>query len=141
MRDPNRILPILDAVREVWERDPDLRLGQLIVNAIRPRHPVPEVFSAEDDRVVAGLARIGQPPHHDPTTVDLQLTPNEALVLLGVLLRFGTAKRLASTDAVEEQVLDGLRDDLMNGLAAARALPPAPADAVIERAKRELTGG
>lgn len=135
MRDPNRIIPVLDAVREVWEKDPDLRLGQLIVNAIRPRHPVPEVFSAEDDRVVDGLRRIGQAAPHDPTTVDLQLTPNEALIVLGVLLRLRTTNGHLSADFVERHVLAGLQYDLLDRLAG--MVPPEPWDAAADRAKRE----
>jgi uncharacterized protein YihD (DUF1040 family) len=55
MRDPDRIDPILALLREVWTQSPDLRLGQLIVNAIRPNQPAPQVFSAEDDKLVEGL--------------------------------------------------------------------------------------
>lgn len=33
MRDPNRIPIVLEALRVAWERYPDLRLGQLLVNA------------------------------------------------------------------------------------------------------------
>lgn len=34
MRDPDRIRDVLDAIRRVWEKYPDLRLGQLILNAV-----------------------------------------------------------------------------------------------------------
>lgn len=30
MRDPKRIDEVLAAVREVWEKEPDMRLGQLL---------------------------------------------------------------------------------------------------------------
>ena len=33
MRDPNRIPEILRTVSKVWYKNPDLRLGQLILNA------------------------------------------------------------------------------------------------------------
>lgn len=33
MRDPNRIPEILETVKTLWEANPDLRLGQLIINA------------------------------------------------------------------------------------------------------------
>ena len=33
MRDPMRIMNILQGVQEVWEQFPDLRLGQLLLNA------------------------------------------------------------------------------------------------------------
>ncbi|MGE0594658.1 MAG: hypothetical protein AB7G23_08960 [Vicinamibacterales bacterium] len=55
MRDPKRIQPILKLMEELWTQNPDLRLGQLLVNAIRPSQPAPEVFYAGDDRLLDGL--------------------------------------------------------------------------------------
>jgi hypothetical protein len=55
MRDPARIDPMLSLIREIWTADPDLRLAQLIVNALRPEEPCPQVFHAEDERLEAGL--------------------------------------------------------------------------------------
>lgn len=77
MRDPNRIDRILEQVRQFWIKNPDWRLGQIVVNAARedtpdltpslicPRcnHPVPlpfgtlgvNVFSTEDNRLESGL--------------------------------------------------------------------------------------
>lgn len=55
MRDPARIDDVLAAVRAAWAESPDLRLGQLIVNAVRPTDPCPEVFYTEDDALVQGL--------------------------------------------------------------------------------------
>ena len=55
MRDPQRVEQILDVLREVWESQPDLRLGQIVVNAIRPSEPCPQIFSAEDDVLLEGL--------------------------------------------------------------------------------------
>ena len=55
MRDPARIDDVLAAVRAAWAESPDLRLGQLIVNAVRPTNPCPEVFYTEDDALVQGL--------------------------------------------------------------------------------------
>ena len=57
MRDPERIDEILDLVRQVWLQDPDLRLGQIIVNAARPRNACPEIFAVEDTALRRGLAR------------------------------------------------------------------------------------
>ena len=34
MRDPNRIEPILAIIREIWYMYPDLRLTQIIMNAL-----------------------------------------------------------------------------------------------------------
>ncbi|MBX9901383.1 MAG: hypothetical protein K2Y28_11435 [Burkholderiaceae bacterium] len=56
MRDPNRIPVVLDALRRVWERQPDLRLGQLIVIATRPDEPCLKVFNIEEAELLAGLS-------------------------------------------------------------------------------------
>lgn len=55
MRDPERIDQILKAIREVRQLDPDLRLGQIVVNALRPGEPCPEIFGAEDTQLLEGL--------------------------------------------------------------------------------------
>ena len=55
MRDPARIDDVLAALRAAWQESPDLRLGQLIVNAVRPTQPCPEVYHAEDDVLLRGL--------------------------------------------------------------------------------------
>ncbi len=55
MRDPARIDDVLAALRAAWAESPDLRLGQLIVNAVRPTNPCPEVFYTEDDALVLAL--------------------------------------------------------------------------------------
>ena len=57
MRDPERIDEILGLVRQVWLQDPDLRLGQIIVNAVRPRNACPEIFAVEDTTLSRGLTR------------------------------------------------------------------------------------
>ena len=60
MRDPDRIEPMLDMVREAWEAAPDLRLGQLIYHAAEASSPgslppCPGLVSLEDDAMVRGL--------------------------------------------------------------------------------------
>ncbi len=58
MRDPARIDEMLAALREVWQREPDLRLGQLIFNAARMRDAnIDDVFSIEDGTLHKGLIR------------------------------------------------------------------------------------
>ncbi len=52
MRDPQRIEDILLAIAEVWSLDPDLRLGQLLVNAVRSSGPCQELFNVEDHDLV-----------------------------------------------------------------------------------------
>ena len=48
MRDPKRIDEILELIRQVWTKSPDLRLGQIIVGAVASKQPCPEVFYIED---------------------------------------------------------------------------------------------
>lgn len=49
MRDPARIDRILSLVMDVWLENPDYRLGQLLINAMRPAEAHPEIFHFEDD--------------------------------------------------------------------------------------------
>ena len=59
MRDPARIEEMISLLREVWESGPDMRLGQLIFNAARCRHPdIEDVFSIEDGEMRKGLVRL-----------------------------------------------------------------------------------
>lgn len=56
MRDPARIPRILEALRVEWEKMPDLRLGQLLVNAmpmVNDRDIVSELFGVEDHMLVS----------------------------------------------------------------------------------------
>lgn len=58
MRDPARIDQVLALLEEVWRRDPELRLGQLIYNAARLREPqLFDVFSIEDSILQESLIR------------------------------------------------------------------------------------
>lgn len=64
-RDPDRIDVVLSAIRAVWSADPDLRLAQLVVNAanLAGRDVIsPELFSLEDDDLLAGLDAYQQLP-------------------------------------------------------------------------------
>jgi hypothetical protein len=61
MRDPARIDDVLAAVCAAWAESPDLLLGQLILNAVRPTDPCPEVFYTEDDALVLGLKSFREP--------------------------------------------------------------------------------
>jgi hypothetical protein len=60
MRDPARIDQVLAVVREVWQRYPDLRLGQLIVNAVQPEEPCSQVYSVEDTTLVRKLESLAE---------------------------------------------------------------------------------
>jgi uncharacterized protein YihD (DUF1040 family) len=48
MRDVNRIEIVLDRIKELWKKYPDLRLGQLISNVIRD----PALYYIEDEDLV-----------------------------------------------------------------------------------------
>lgn len=56
-RDPARIDPMLDKLRELWHKSPDLRLGQLVYNLAQPVGGFPErdVFYVEDDAMIANI--------------------------------------------------------------------------------------
>jgi uncharacterized protein YihD (DUF1040 family) len=48
MRDANRIGPILEKLKKVWEKQPDTRLGQLIYNLPKDER---DIFFIEDDEL------------------------------------------------------------------------------------------
>ena len=65
MRDPERIKPLLELLEQVWRREPDLRLSQLVtIAAIRGGWKNgADIFSAEDDVLENGLReRLRQDP-------------------------------------------------------------------------------
>jgi uncharacterized protein YihD (DUF1040 family) len=51
MRDPKRIDKVLNIIRMFWKQEPDLRLMQLLMNALGPGDP----FHVEDDVLVKKL--------------------------------------------------------------------------------------
>lgn len=53
MRDPKRIPIVLEAIRKHWEKVPDWRLGQLIVNASSC-----DPFYMEDDILIKNLEKL-----------------------------------------------------------------------------------
>jgi len=71
MRDPNRIEPMLQLIREVWYTTPDLRLTQLIMNALRSNQ---DPYYVEDERLKKALEeykklqRKSEVIHIDPTS-------------------------------------------------------------------------
>jgi len=52
MRDPNRIGPILRLITEIWHTYPDLRLTQLIMNALKMNQ---DPYYIEDDKLKKAL--------------------------------------------------------------------------------------
>jgi uncharacterized protein YihD (DUF1040 family) len=59
MRDPKRIAKVLERIREVWERNPDLRLGQIVVNAAKAASysdlSQSRLFYIEDEQLLEGI--------------------------------------------------------------------------------------
>lgn len=49
---------VINAIMEAWAKYPDMRLTQLIVNAIAPKEPCPEVYNTEDSRLIKLLNRL-----------------------------------------------------------------------------------
>ncbi|MFO0952961.1 MAG: hypothetical protein U0835_17775 [Isosphaeraceae bacterium] len=58
IRDPALIDQVLAADREVWTRHPDMRLDQLLFNAVRASDPDSDLFSVEDTVLVSKLATV-----------------------------------------------------------------------------------
>jgi hypothetical protein len=54
-RDPAWMDQVLSAVRKAWLEHSSLRLCQLLVNAIQPSEPCPELYSTEDSVLVRKL--------------------------------------------------------------------------------------
>jgi len=61
-RDPNRIPEVLLLIGEVWEKQPDLRLGQLLLNYLEVQTPCPELYYIEDDALLKKLGIENPPP-------------------------------------------------------------------------------
>ena len=53
-RDPSRIPALLERLHVVWQRHPDLRLGQLLLAGT----PEDRLFNAECDDIVRHLERV-----------------------------------------------------------------------------------
>ena len=56
-RNPDRIPELLTELQACWQRNPDLRLMQLLVGLINPKEPCPELFYAEDEALAALLKK------------------------------------------------------------------------------------
>lgn len=57
MRDPNRIDEIIERLRIVWKRNPDLRLGQIMGNSFRD----PELYYVEDRALITRIEEVHRP--------------------------------------------------------------------------------
>ena len=54
MRNPKRIDPILELIKEIWHKYPDLRLTQLIMNALKIAG---DPYYIEDDKLQKALKK------------------------------------------------------------------------------------
>lgn len=61
MRDPNRIDGILAKVKEMWEKYPDLRLGQLLSNAVGEGW----LYYVEDDSLIDEMEKLYLSDSHE----------------------------------------------------------------------------
>ena len=60
-RDPNRIEPTLRLIGKLWQRYPQMRLGQLLLNHLHPHCVCPELYVMEDDTLLRHLG-VPNPP-------------------------------------------------------------------------------
>ena len=107
MRDPARIDRMIEKLREIWHANPDMRLGQMLVNVIRPGEPCPRVFYAEDTDTEAKLAKYPEPAagRSEASGNTLELTRAEALVLFEFVHRFTDTDQLRIEHPAEARVL------------------------------------
>lgn len=73
MRDPKRIEPMLELIRQIWTAYPDFRLGQLIDNvsyAYRS-YGMDSVFNVEDGDMLRALEAAAFTASHDSPPKDV----------------------------------------------------------------------
>jgi len=51
-KEPNIETEVLNAIKEAWLKYPDMRLTQLLINAIAPEEPCTEVYGVEDSKLI-----------------------------------------------------------------------------------------
>ena len=49
MRDPKRIKPLLEKLENIWTKNPDFRLGQLIMVITKTGEHNPKLFNMEEE--------------------------------------------------------------------------------------------
>ncbi|MBA6289244.1 MbcA/ParS/Xre antitoxin family protein [Colwellia sp. MB3u-4] len=55
---PSMEKEMLKTIEKVWAKHPGLRLGQLLVNAINPAEPCPEIYYTEDYNLIDALNQL-----------------------------------------------------------------------------------
>lgn len=59
MRDPARINPLIERLRNAWLSQPDLRLGQIVVNAnMKVRNGETDAFHIEDKELIDTIEKM-----------------------------------------------------------------------------------
>jgi len=58
MRDINRIKPFLKRIEQIWNQNPDLRFGQLILSITKTSEPNPELFYIEDNEFMERISEL-----------------------------------------------------------------------------------
>lgn len=61
MRDPNRILTLIEVLLAYWEENPDLRLGQIISNINDSKYGISkerDIFYLEDEEIINALREL-----------------------------------------------------------------------------------
>jgi hypothetical protein len=62
MRDPNRIPRVVLVLTAAWRRNPEQRMGQLIINAMAMfREEAGDLYQLDDDDMIKALEAYGQP--------------------------------------------------------------------------------
>jgi len=60
MRDPKRIPEVLETIRKIWEKNPGLRFGQLLLNLGNDFN-----YYVEDDHLIRTLKKLYQDIEND----------------------------------------------------------------------------
>lgn len=63
MRDPKRIDECMDALKKLWEKYPDMRMGQLMSNILTEYYSQTncDPFFLEDDRFIKFIENLWEP--------------------------------------------------------------------------------
>ena len=59
-KEPNIEEDVLEAIMKAWSKHPQLRLGQLIYNAVSPAEACPEISGVEDSKLIKLLNRLAE---------------------------------------------------------------------------------
>ncbi len=65
MRNPARIDSMIALLHAAWERNPDMRLGQLIYNIFEPDEACPSLFYKEDTEAMENLEEWADGVNHN----------------------------------------------------------------------------